>query len=148
MFDHTNSQQKTIFSPFFAMICVTVVVWIYMYIRRIHFLLSRNIKPNQIRRPEELSRVSPDDVQNPSDNLKNLFEIPILFYVFVIYLFVNKQVDSIYVYGCWFYVLCRALHSFVHCTINIVLIRFYLYLFSCLCLFFMIGRAMFVHFYF
>ena len=140
------AQQKLIFGPFFSMISLTVIVWIYMYIRRIHFILSKNIKTDQIRRGEQLSRLSPDNVQNPSDNLKNLFEIPVIFYAFTIYLFITQQVDSTYILGCWIYVFARAFHSLIHCTINIILVRFYSYLFSCSVLFGMIARAMLVHF--
>jgi hypothetical protein len=35
----------------------------------------------------------------------------------------------------------RVLHSAVHCTINIVMLRFYLYLFSTLAVWFIAGRA-------
>jgi hypothetical protein len=101
---------------------------------------------DQIRRPEDLARISPPAVSNPSDNLKNLFEVPVLFYAISLYLFVTKQVDTAYVIAAWFYFLFRVLHSAVHCTINIIMVRFYIYLASCLALFFMIFRAMFAHF--
>ena len=39
---------SSIFGPFFAVLLLTLVVWIYMYIRRIHFLQSRGITPGQI----------------------------------------------------------------------------------------------------
>jgi hypothetical protein len=43
---------------------------------------------------EALHRVA---VSNPSDNLKNLFEIPVLFYALALYLFITNQVDVAYV---------------------------------------------------
>jgi hypothetical protein len=38
-------------------------------------------------------------------------------------------------------VLFRVLHSAVHCTFNLVMLRFYLYLISTLALWFMFARA-------
>src|SRR5262245_16113077 len=77
--------QSTIFAPFFAMILLTLVVWTYMYARRIPFIRRSNLSPEQLT-PIELARISPAAVSNPSDNLKNLFEIPTLFYGLALYL--------------------------------------------------------------
>ncbi|CAF4682974.1 unnamed protein product, partial [Rotaria socialis] len=107
-------QQLRIFGPFFATMLLTIVVWIYMYIRRIHFLNSISIRPEQLMRPGELARISPPAVSNPSDNLKNLFEIPVLFYALSIYLFITKQVDSTHVIAAWIFLVFRTLHSCIH----------------------------------
>ena len=87
--------QNAIFSPFFAMILLTFIVWVYMYVRRIRFITSRKLTPKEME-PIAFAQISPPSVSNPSDNLKNLFEIPILFYALVLYLFATKQVDTIY----------------------------------------------------
>lgn len=136
-----DNQQFRIFGPFLAMMLLTVVVWVYMYIRRIYFIKSRNIRPDQLQRSGELARISPPDVSNPSDNLKNLFEMPVLFYALSLYLFVTNQVDSIHVTAAWIYFVLRVIHSFIHCTINIIMLRFYAYLVSCLALFLMLFRV-------
>jgi hypothetical protein len=138
-------RQETIFSPFFATIFLTFFVWVYMYIRRIGFLTSRKI-PSQDLTPSKLAQISPPKVSNPSDNLKNLFEIPVLFYALVLYLFITKQVDAVYVNAGWVFVVFRVLHSVVHCTFNFIMLRFYLYLFSTLAVWFIAIRAAFFHF--
>jgi hypothetical protein len=88
-----------------------------------------------------LARISPPAVSNPSDNLKNLFELPTLFYGLVLYLFVTNKVDEIYLVAAWIFAAFRILHSAVHCTVNIVLLRFWLYCISALALWFMVVRA-------
>jgi len=133
--------QTTIFAPFFAMVFLTLIVWMYMYIRRISFITSNNLGPKDLSVPGELARLSPPAVSNPSDNLKNLFEIPMIFYTLALYLFVTNQVDALYVSAAWVFAVFRALHSAVHCTINIVMLRFYLYLFSTLAVWFIAFRA-------
>ncbi|MGH8563847.1 MAG: MAPEG family protein [Gammaproteobacteria bacterium] len=124
--------QTRIFGPVFATVFVTLLVWIYMYVRRIGFLTRNKIDPRDMAVPGALAQISPPEVVNPSDNLKNLFEIPVIFYALALYLFVTSQVDAAYVTAAWIFVTFRALHSAVHCTINIVTLRFYLYLISTL----------------
>ena len=142
-----DQQQLAIFGPFFATIFLTIIVWIYLCIRRVHFIKTSKFPVEKMKRPEELDRVSPPAVLNPSNNLKNLFEVPVLFYAISLYLFVTKQVDSTYVIAAWIFFVFRVLHSAVHCTINIIIVRFYVYLISSIAVFFMIFRAMFAHFF-
>jgi hypothetical protein len=135
--------QAAIFEPVFATVFLTFVVWVYMYVRRIRFLTTNNIDPNDMAVPGALARIAAPEVVNPSDNLKNLFEIPVIFYALALYLFVTGQVDGAYVAAAWIFVVFRALHSAVHCTINVVTLRFYLYLISTLAVWFIAGRAAF-----
>ena len=137
--------QQAIFGPFFATMILTLVVWVYMYVRRIRFITASKLSPQDLAVPGELARVSPPAVSNPSDNLKNLFEMPVLFYALALYLFVTNQVDAAYVYTGWIFVGFRALHSAVHCTFNRVILRFYLYLVSTVALWFMAIRAALAH---
>lgn len=137
--------QSAIFGPVFAMFLLTFVVWLFMYVRRIRFITGSGLTPEQLAVPGELARVSPAVVSNPSDNLKNLFEIPVLFYALALVLFVTGQVDAVYLVAAWAFVAFRALHSAVHCTVNVVMVRFYLYLGSTLALWFMAARAALRH---
>jgi hypothetical protein len=138
--------QNTIFSPFLAMMFLTLLVWVYLYIRRISFITRRKIGSQDLSVPGTLAQISPPSVSNPSDNFKNLFEIPVLFYVLVLYLFITQQVDNMYVNAAWIFVAFRALHSAVHCTFNLIMLRFYLYLIASLALWFMLFRAALIHF--
>ena len=132
--------QSEIFAPVFAMFALTFVVWVYMYARRIPFILSQRLTPDQLT-PHEFSRISPPAVANPSDNLKNLFEIPILFYVLCVVLFATQQVDPVYVTIAWTFVGFRVLHSAVHCTFNLIVLRFWLYVISTAAFWFMAARG-------
>jgi hypothetical protein len=133
--------QTAIFGPFFATMLLTLVVWAYMYVRRIGFIVSSGTSPADLKVPGALARLSPPEVSNPSDNLKNLFEIPVVFYALALHLFVTAQVDGIYVTAAWIFVAFRALHSAVHCTVNVVMLRFYLYFFSTAAVWFLAARA-------
>jgi hypothetical protein len=133
--------QTAIFGPVLATVFLTFVVWTYMYVRRIRFITGNQLSPKDLAVPGELERLSPPAVSNPSDNLENLFEMPVIFYALALYLFATSQVDVAYVTAAWIFFGFRVLHSAVHCTINIVMLRFYLYLFSTLAVWFMAARA-------
>ena len=135
--------QTAIFGPVFAMILLTFAVWTYMYARRIPFIQS--LDRNVVLTPAKLAELSPPAVANPSDNLKNLFEIPVIFYTLALYLFATGQVDGVYVGAAWVFAVFRALHSAVHCTVNIVLVRFALYSVSTLAVWFIAARAALHH---
>ena len=138
--------QTAIFGPLFATVVLTLLVWVYMYIRRISFITSNEVSPKDLAVPGALAQLSPPEVSNPSDNLKNLFEIPVIFYVLALYLFATNQVDTAYLAAAWIFVAFRAVHSVIHCTVNIVMLRFYLYVVSTLAVWFMVLRAAFLHF--
>ena len=137
--------QTEIFGPVLAMFFLTMVVWIYMFSRRIPFITSNNLQAEQLT-PSELARLSPPEVSTPSDNLKNLFEIPVVFYVLALYLFATSQVDATYVAASWVFVFFRVLHSAVHCTFNQITTRFGLYLVAGVSVWFMVIRAGLAHF--
>lgn len=140
-----TASQHEIFGPVLTMMLLTWVVWGYMYAKRIPFIQSLGLEPNDIT-PAELARRSPPAVSNPSDNLKNLFEVPVIFCALALYLFVTGRVDSLYVFGCWAYVVFRVLHSAIHCTVNIVMVRFTIYAISSLILILMTLRAAIAYF--
>jgi hypothetical protein len=132
--------QAIIFQPFVATLLLTMAVWFYMYGRRLPFIFSSGLDPRRMT-PVELARISPPPVANPSDNLKNLFELPTLFYAIVLYLYATQQVDRGYVIAAWGFFAFRVLHSLVHCTFNFIPLRFVLYVISAGALWFMVVRA-------
>jgi hypothetical protein len=132
--------QAVIFQPFVATMLLTLVVWIYMYGRRLPFIFANGLDSRQMT-PVELARVSPPQVSNPSDNLKNLFELPTVFYAVVLYLYTTNLVDTPYVIAAWGFFVFRTLHSVVHCTFNFIPLRFVLYVISAGSLWFMVVRA-------
>jgi hypothetical protein len=132
--------QTAIFAPFLTTMLLTLIVWFYMYSKRIPLIQESKVDPNTLT-AAELARISPPAVSNPSDNLKNLFELPTLFYGLALYLFVTGRVDQTYLIAARVFAGFRILHSAVHCTINIVMLRFWLYCISALALWFILLRA-------
>jgi len=137
--------QASIFGPMLVMFLLTLAVWLYLYARRLPFVLSGEFKPDR-GTSLELDMASPAGIVYPSDNLKNLFELPVIFYALVIVLYVTEQVDMAYLTAAWVFAWFRVLHSVIHCTVNFIPARFPLYLVSAFSLWFMVLRATFAHF--
>ena len=123
------------------MLLLTFAVWMLMYKRRVGYMKRERIHPQKVTTPEKFKQLVPEEVNYPANNLANLFELPVIFYVLCLYLYVVGQVDVIYVIAAWLFFGFRVAHSFVHCTFNRVYLRFYLYAASSIALWFMVGRA-------
>ena len=127
--------------PFLGMMLLTLVVWVFMYSKRLAWVYRHRIAPEAIATPEKLHALLPEAVNNASNNLKNLFELPILFYGLVLYLIYAQLLDEVHIYcGYWFFVF-RCVHSFIHCSRNHVSLRFMSYFLSALALWLMVIRT-------
>jgi hypothetical protein len=130
-----------IFQPFIGMLVLTFVVWVTMYVLRISYLKRERIHPQRMTTPERGKALMPEEVSYPAYNLTNLFELPLIFYALCLYLYVTGSVDQAYVIAAWAFFVLRVLHSSVHCTVNRVYLRFFLYIGAALALWFMLGRV-------
>jgi hypothetical protein len=65
----------------------------------------------------ESARVPPE-VSIPNRNMMNLLELPLLFYVACLMLYVTRTVDEASLRLAWLYVALRAGHSLVHLSYN------------------------------
>lgn len=132
---------SSIAGPFLSMMALTFVVWIVMYQRRLRYIVKHDVDPENLSSPERAAAILPDDVAAPANNLRNLFELPALFYALCLYLYLSSSVDAGHVIAAWLFVAFRILHSYVHCTSNRVMLRFQLYVAASLALWFMLARA-------
>lgn len=130
-------QQAAIFLPCAAMVALSAAVWLRLYVERIGEILKRRIKPETLAKTEQAVRLLEN--QNAANNFKNLFEVPMLFYVLCTALFVTQMVTPVLLMGGWLFVTLRVVHSFIHCTYNHVMHRFVIYALSTILLFIMWG---------
>jgi hypothetical protein len=131
---------QPILQPFLALILLTFIVWTYMYVQRIRFTLAHRISPQRIATPELISSVLPEHVNRPSNNLKNLFELPVIFYVVCGVSLALHQTSPGLTTLAWIYVGLRTVHSAIHCTVNVVALRFAAYFASSIILWAMVAK--------
>lgn len=133
--------RELILQPMLGVMLLTAVVWFVMYAKRIPAMKKARVPVQTYTTPEKAQELLPESVNYSAYNLKNLFELPVLFYGLCLYLYVTDSVDTAYIIAAWVFLVFRVLHSIVHCTSNIVMLRFYLYSAGALALWFMLGRA-------
>ena len=133
---------QAILAPFLAMMLLTAVVWVYMYSRRLTYIKANSISPRDLATPEKAATVLPEAVALPANNLRNLLELPVVFYALCLYLNVTASADSAHLVAAWAFVALRTVHSIIHCTANIVVLRFLCYFAAALVLWFMLARAL------
>jgi hypothetical protein len=118
--------------PVFAMFLLVAVVFLRMRSMRFAAVRRQEVSVRYYRAFQEGSE--PEPLQVVSRHFINLFEVPVLFYVGVIMIYVTHHV-TYWLVGCaWLYVALRYLHSFVHLTSNDVIVRFSVYLASAIVL--------------
>lgn len=108
--------------PTFAMVALIFIVWFSMFFARMGHI-RRNPPNAQTFATGESALRYFEPVEMPANNFRNLFEMPMLFFVVVVLLIVTHQANYIQVILAWAYVVLRAGHSFVHIVIKEVQVR-------------------------
>jgi len=111
----------SIFAPMAALIALTFVVLTLIPIKRFRAGFAGEITGEDFRFGES-ARV-PGHVSIPNRNYMNLLELPMLFYVLCLSLYVTHTVTGLEYGLAWAYVALRAAHSAVHLTLNHIFIR-------------------------
>ena len=111
-----------------AQVFLTFSVGIVLYIRRISELKTRRISPQKIATSSQSATIMEDT--RASDNFKNLFEVPVLFYFLCSVILITKKNNEVLALASIIFVILRAVHSYIQCTSNRVMIRFYAFCFS------------------
>lgn len=126
----TTVKQELILLPMIALVLLTAIVWARLYLTRIGAMRRRRIPPQALATRAGAAALLAD-VAAPSDNLLNLFELPVLFYVLTILLYVAGLASTGYLVLASIYAALRYAHSFIHLTYNRVMHRFLVYVASC-----------------
>ncbi|MFT3789657.1 MAG: MAPEG family protein [Rudaea sp.] len=119
---------RLIFWPAVALVLLTFVVQVRMFLARTAEIRRERIPLREIATSAQLyARLR--DVQ-AADNFRNLFELPVVFYLGVVIAFLTAQVNALTLALAWTFVVSRIAHSYIHCTSNRVRYRFYAYAFG------------------
>lgn len=117
-----------IFYPLFAMALLVAVVTGFMLRERVGEFTSRRIHPQKLPSSSQMQGVLENT--RAADNYKNLFEMPVLFYLLCALLYMSQQVSVGMLIAAWAYVALRYLHSYIHIGCNKVMDRFKVFITS------------------
>ncbi|MGA9334289.1 MAG: MAPEG family protein [Rudaea sp.] len=119
-------EPRLMFWPAAAMAALTFVVWLRMFFTRIAQMKRDRIHPQAVATSAQSAAKLTDS--GAADNFRNLFELPVLFYLAVVISVQFAQVCLTTLVLAWLFVMFRILHSAIQCSYNKVMHRFYAYL--------------------
>ncbi|MDI9240186.1 MAPEG family protein [Lysobacter sp. LF1] len=132
---------KSIFLPALAMVALTFVVWVRMYVVRIGQMRRERIHPQSIAMSAQVAQRLSDT--RASDNFRNLFELPVLFYAALAAAAATGQGTGAVLALAWLFVALRVVHSAIQCGYNKVMHRFWAYIAGALVLWTLWGAIAF-----
>jgi hypothetical protein len=119
---------KAIWWPAAAMAFLTFAVAIRMFRMRIGQIKREKIRLSTIATSSAAAERLTDS--RGADNYRNLFELPVLFYLALVVASQNGQVNTLTLILAWAFVAARFAHSFIQTTYNKVIHRFYAFVAS------------------
>ena len=127
----------TLLWPMIAMVALTVLVWLRMYYVRIGEMRRRRIDPQSVDTSRRGAGVLEEVAA--ADNLKNLLELPVLFYAACLTASMAAVITPLLHGLAWAFVGLRIAHSLIHVSYNRVMHRFVVYVLGALSVFAMWG---------
>lgn len=118
-------EPQAIFFPALAMVALTFVVWCRMFLARVGEMKRERIHPQALATSALAAARLADS--RAADNFRNLFELPVLFYLALVVAALADLVTATTLTLAWLFVVLRMVHSVIHCTYNKVMHRFYVY---------------------
>lgn len=105
-----------------ALAFLTGYVWLRLGSDRLREMRERRIHPQKIATAKQATE-NFENVQS-ADHFRNLFEVPVLFYVLCGFLAITKFTSLLLLACAWGFLVLRAVHTYIHLTHNTVVRRF------------------------
>jgi hypothetical protein len=118
MYDHG------MITPVVALAAWSMVMLIWLYATRIPAMQKAKLRPGQATKADMEKLPS----ANPANNYNHLMEQPTVFYAICFALQLLDQANDINIGLAWLYVVIRVVHSLVQATVNIIIVRFLIFM--------------------
>jgi len=106
--------QTAIFWPVIAQVLLVYLVYGLLSLRRQAAVRAGSVRRSDFRE----NRNEPPESVFAHNNLLNQFQLPVLFYVVCLCLYVTQGSSIVTVALAWIFVVLRYLHAFIHVTSN------------------------------
>src|SRR5262245_37107014 len=120
--------QSPILAPLVTLVLWSFVMWAWLYATRIPAIMKNGIVLDPHRPPEEFHAQLPAPVRWKADNYNHLMEQPTLFYAVTLTLALLGAGAGLNAGLAWLYVGLRIVHSLVQATVNVILLRFAIFM--------------------
>jgi hypothetical protein len=130
-----------ILAPLVALVLWSFVMWAWLYATRIPAMMKGKVVYDPHRLPEEFHAQLPAKVRWKADNYNHLMEQPTLFYAVTLTLALLGAGEGLNTGLAWLYVGLRMAHSLVQAVVNVVILRFAIFMAASLVLLVISVRA-------
>lgn len=114
-----NSTQ--IFWPVLIQILIPIAGFMLLGIRKARAMKSGNVDMTKTALDND---AWPDYVLMVSNNIRNQFQVPVLFFVLCFVFYSLNAVSTTVIYLAWAFVISRIIHAYIHMSTNYVPARF------------------------
>jgi hypothetical protein len=118
-----NTADTAILIPMLCLIGLTFFTLWLMYFTRIGHMRRNRIGAQRLQ-DRTAAREALAPVSAPSDHFNNLLELPLLFYLAVVLIWLLQLTDGLYLIMAWLFAATRLIHSLIHLSYNRVMHRF------------------------
>jgi len=112
---------EQIFLPVVVQIFITIGGFMLLGIRKAKALKAGGVDTSKTPLNND---AWPDNVLMVSNNMRNQFQVPVLFYVLCFLFYSINAVTSTVIYLAWAFVATRIIHAYIHMSSNNVTARF------------------------
>ena len=114
----------TILQPVIALVLWSMVMWAWLYATRLPAMIRARTKLDPTQPRDVMLGGLPPRVRWKADNYNHLMEQPTLFYATALALALLDQGGGLNLWLAWTYVALRVTHSLIQVLINVILLRF------------------------
>jgi hypothetical protein len=119
---------SAILQPVVVLVLWSLVMWAWLYATRIPAMQKAKVALDPTMTKESMNAALPAQVRWVADNYNHLMEQPTIFYATALALAVAGQGDGLNAGLAWAYVLLRIVHSLVQATVNVIVLRWAIFM--------------------
>jgi hypothetical protein len=109
--------RNLIFAPVLIQVLLTLAVYVFLVSAKVRAMKTGLV---DMARRALYDDAWPEGVMKINNNIRNQFELPVLFYVVSIALWILDAVGIVVLAAAWLFVVSRIVHAYVHIVPNYV----------------------------
>jgi hypothetical protein len=125
---------SSLLAPVITLVLWTHVMCVWLYATRIPAIRRNRVALNPQESKEVFNARLPPEVRWKADNYNHLMEQPTIFYAVVLALAIAGGDSAFHATLAWLYVALRIVHSLIHASVNIIMLRFGVFILATLVL--------------
>ena len=115
---------QAMLQPVIALVLWSMVMWAWLYATRLPAMIRARTPLDPTQPRDVMLGGLPPRVRWKADNYNHLMEQPTLFYATVLTLALLGQGDGLNLGLAWAYVALRVVHSLIQALVNVIVLRF------------------------